>query len=352
MNLITENQNKEYESILLDMTKGNDDFKNYTNIADETLHAIAYSSIDYSGWSLGIDVNWDMYKNITGVNKNYMMLIIFVSIFVFTIIGILLYRLISLPISKLVTHTRTITSGDYSTRIHIGSNDEIGELESAINTMTDSISEYPENMKYKKKEIEAVFNSYPQIMMKIDKDFNILLMNNKGRDIISESPGTGKDIIGQKCYSAIFSRSDSCENCPLKNKLSSTYEIASEITNGTQLHRIVSYPITAKSGPVREWVVFNSNITEKYLLEKTLVQREKMAGIGQMMAGVTHELKNPIMVIKGAEHLLKHTISESVTNKEITDEINEIFYMIDDSVSRAENIIRNLLDFSRKFYRK
>ncbi|SHI39721.1 His Kinase A (phospho-acceptor) domain-containing protein [Dethiosulfatibacter aminovorans DSM 17477] len=348
MNLITENQNKEYESILLDMANGNNDFKNYINNTDGKLHAIAYSNIDYSGWSLGIDVNWDMYKNITGANKNYLLLISFVSIFIFTIIGILLYRLISLPISKLVTHTRTITSGDYSTRIHIGSNDEIGELESAINTMTDSISEYTENMKYKTKEMEAVFNSYPQIMMKIDKDFNILLMNNKGMDIISEPSDTGKEIIGQKCYSSIFNRSDSCENCPLKNKLSSTEEITREITNGTQLHRITSYPITAKSEPVREWVVFNSNITEKYLLEKTLVQREKMAGIGQMMAGVTHELKNPLMVIKGAEHLLKLTVSESVSSKETTDEINEIFHMIDESVTRAENIISNVLDFSRK----
>ena len=347
MNLITENQNMEYEAILLDMAKGNSNFKNYTNNPDGKLHAIAYSNMDYSNWSLGLDVNWDMYKNITGVNKNYLLLIILISIFIFIVIGGLLYRIISMPINKLVSHTSAITSGDYSKRIHIGSSDEIGKLENAVNTMTDSISEYTENLKYKTKEIEAVFNSYPQTMMKIDKDFNILLMNSKGIEKISENPDFFENVIGQKCYKTIFNKDVPCENCPLKSHLSSTEETTREIADGDELYRITSYPITTKDEPVKEWVIFNSNITSQYLLEKTLTQREKMAGIGQMMAGVTHELKNPIMVIKGAQHLLKLTVAESITDEKVKAETSQIFNTIDESVTRAEKIIGNILDFSR-----
>jgi signal transduction histidine kinase/HAMP domain-containing protein len=344
MNLITENQNKEYESILVDMTKGSSDFKSYSNQPDDKLHAIAYTDIDNTGWSIGLDVNWDMYKNITGVNKNYLLLISFVSIFIFTVIGILLYKLISLPISKLVSHTSAITSGNYSNRIHIGSKDEIGELESAINTMTDSISEYTENLKYKTREIEAVLNSYPQLVMKIDKDFNILLMNSKGIERLDRPA----DIIGCKCYSILFGRNTPCDKCPLKNDLASQEEAFSEIAHGNQLYSILSYPISNKDEPVKEWVIFNRNITDKYLLEKTLVQREKMAGIGQMMAGVTHELRNPIMVIKGAKHLLKLTVAENSSNDGTREETDQIFNTIDESISRSETIINHILDFSRK----
>jgi len=344
MNLITENQNKEYESILVDMTNGNKDFKNYSKQPDDKLHAIAYTDIDNTEWSIGLDVNWDMYKNITGINKNYLLLISLVSIFIFIVIGLLLYKLISLPISKLVSHTSTIASGDYSSRIHIGSNDEIGELESSINTMTDSISEYTENLKYKAKEIEAVLNSYPQLVMKIDKYFNILLMNSKG----IEKLDTSSEIMGNKCYSILFDRNTPCDKCPLKTDLASQEESSSEITHGNELYTVLSYPIANKNEPAKEWVIFNRNITDKYLLEKTLVQREKMAGIGQMMAGVTHELRNPIMVIKGAQHLLKLTVAENTRDDQSREETDQIFSTIDESISRSETIINHILEFSRK----
>jgi signal transduction histidine kinase/HAMP domain-containing protein len=348
MNLMTEQQNIEYENILMDMIEGNSGFENYTNTSDDNLHAIAYTGIENSNWSLGLEVNWEMYKNITGLSSSYIFNLILLSICIFMVIGFILYQLILVPINKLVDHTYLIKSGDYSQRIHTNSQTEIGILEMSINNMTDSISNHTKNLKYKTREIEAVFNSYPQIMMKIDKYFNIMLMNSKGMDIVDNDSHSHENIIGSKCYEIIFNRMEPCTNCPKRSTKSSNSEVIREITQDNQLYRITSLPILNKESKVKEWVIFNSNITDKYLLEQSLVQREKMAGIGQMMAGVTHELKNPLTVIKGAEHLMKLTVSEIKSDEDTKKEMNQIFKVIDESIDRSEKIINNLLDFSRK----
>jgi signal transduction histidine kinase len=71
-----------------------------------------------------------------------------------------------------------------------------------------------------------------------------------------------------------------------------------------------------------------------------LIQSEKMAGTGQMMAGVVHELKNPLSVIKGAAYLLR-------TNAQ-NDTVRSAASEIDSNVARAEDIISRVLSFSRK----
>lgn len=81
-------------------------------------------------------------------------------------------------------------------------------------------------------------------------------------------------------------------------------------------------------------------ITEQMMLEREFLQSEKMAGVGQMAAGVTHELKNPLAIIKGAVYLLKANLGNEEKEKEALNEITS-------SVNRAENIIYNMLDFSK-----
>ncbi|MEL7656631.1 MAG: ATP-binding protein, partial [Bacillota bacterium] len=86
--------------------------------------------------------------------------------------------------------------------------------------------------------------------------------------------------------------------------------------------------------------VRSRKITEQVMMERELFQSEKMAGVGQMVAGVTHELKNPLAVIKGALYLWKANKGNEEKQEEAIREINA-------SVSRAEKIIYNMLDFSK-----
>ena len=76
-------------------------------------------------------------------------------------------------------------------------------------------------------------------------------------------------------------------------------------------------------------------------LESQLIQSEKMAAIGQLAAGIAHEIRNPLGIIMNALYDLGE-----ITNTE-NPEIREDLQIAKEEIDRAQEIITNLLEFSR-----
>lgn len=72
-----------------------------------------------------------------------------------------------------------------------------------------------------------------------------------------------------------------------------------------------------------------------------LLRVEKLAAIGELAAGVAHEINNPMAIIRGNTELLQLTIDEGAPNRE---EVDTIFQQ----VKRVERIVSNLLKFARR----
>ncbi|MBI3059970.1 MAG: HAMP domain-containing protein [Deltaproteobacteria bacterium] len=79
---------------------------------------------------------------------------------------------------------------------------------------------------------------------------------------------------------------------------------------------------------------------EKLLLERDLRQSEKLASVGQLAAGLAHEVGTPLNIIGGrAEYLLRRERS--------SEEISENLNIIRSQIDRISGIVRQLLEFSR-----
>src|SRR5437016_10458821 len=81
--------------------------------------------------------------------------------------------------------------------------------------------------------------------------------------------------------------------------------------------------------------------SEKRRLQEQLLQSEKMSAIGQLIAGVAHDLNNPLASVVGFSDLL----SEAA---DVPPRLAEPLAVIRQEAERASAIVRNLLSFARR----
>src|SRR5258708_29025807 len=65
-------------------------------------------------------------------------------------------------------------------------------------------------------------------------------------------------------------------------------------------------PLSDEQGNIEGVVLSGRDVTDLKRLEEQLIQAEKLAAMGQMLAGVTHELNNPLTAIIGVTELLRN----------------------------------------------
>ncbi|MEA1974920.1 MAG: ATP-binding protein, partial [Bacillota bacterium] len=86
------------------------------------------------------------------------------------------------------------------------------------------------------------------------------------------------------------------------------------------------------------------DITNDKLREEQLLHSNKIAALGQLAAGITHEIRNPIGLIRNYIYIIKNKL---YVNKK---ELNENIKGIDNALDSVNEFINNLLNFSRISY--
>jgi two-component system NtrC family sensor kinase len=86
-----------------------------------------------------------------------------------------------------------------------------------------------------------------------------------------------------------------------------------------------------------------------WLLDERLLQSQKLAAIGELSAGIAHEINNPLAIIRQEAEWMQHLLKKLGGGDhqelvELQGSVNEIVQQVD----RCTEITRNLLDFARK----
>src|SRR5467141_3155273 len=99
-------------------------------------------------------------------------------------------------------------------------------------------------------------------------------------------------------------------------------------------------PLSDEKGNIEGVVLSGRDVTELKRLEEQLIQAEKLAAMGQMLAGVAHELNNPLTAILGVTELLRERPGADDSTKRQLELTHR-------QARRAARIVQNLLEFSR-----
>jgi len=84
---------------------------------------------------------------------------------------------------------------------------------------------------------------------------------------------------------------------------------------------------------------FNKMAEDIEATQRQLIQSEKLASLGQLAAGVAHEINNPLANISLSAQMLLQDVKDK--------KIRQRLLKIEDNVDRATRTVKNLLDFSR-----
>jgi two-component system NtrC family sensor kinase len=124
-----------------------------------------------------------------------------------------------------------------------------------------------------------------------------------------------------------------------------SHEETTETRDGSRLFHVRRLPVR-RAGRVSHVISWFDDITERRALEMRLIASDRLAFLGQLVAGVAHEVSNPLAGIAGCAEALA-SLALGPRNRKARREALEFRDLIRGEVARCERIVRSLLDTAR-----
>src|SRR5881296_3779534 len=192
-----------------------------------------------------------------------------------------------------------------------------------------------------------IIDSLPVGLYVIDRGYRIRAWNRKretGTQGVSREDAVGREI---------FEVLDRQPRDLLKREFDRVFdtgelqqvEMESQASGEARYYRITKIPMRQDGRDISHVITIGEDITDWRLAQQRLGQTEKLAAVGQLAAGVMHEINNPLATILAcAEALALRTDALAAADKQAAAEYLKI---IDTEVQRCRGIVDALLDFSR-----
>lgn len=192
--------------------------------------------------------------------------------------------------------------------------------------------------------LRAMFDSIPTSIYIIDNKYRIVAINGSRSSRAGQKPNA---LVGQVCYEALYQKTSPCQGCRVNETFLSgrnTTRTDRQWINNDQISdwEITTYAIQDEADNPIQVIIFEQDVTVEKRLEANLIQSEKLAAVGQLAAGVAHEINNPLSAVIANAQLLRRDLPNSATDA------LESVQLIETAGLRASQVVRNLLGFARK----
>ncbi len=233
------------------------------------------------------------------------------------------------------------------------------ELEIRVEQRTSELKNTNEQLREKiveRKRIEEALRQSENKFRNLSEQFNVLLDAISDNLLLlspdlkirwaNKAAASGFDkksseLAGQYCYQVCCHLASPCEDCPaVKSFISGDEEAIQIISSEGKFWDLRVFPIKNYAGGVENVIEIARDISERVKLQADTMRTRHLASLGELAAGVAHEINNPINNILNYAQILIDEFEKERRDNDITRRI------IKDS-DRIATIVRSLLSFAR-----
>src|SRR6267143_952145 len=192
-----------------------------------------------------------------------------------------------------------------------------------------------------------IIDSMPVGLYVIDRAYRIRAWNRKreaGTQGVSREDALGRDVFEvldrqprellKREFDRVFQTGEI-----------QTVEMDSQATGEARHYRITKIPMRTDGEDISHVITIGEDVTAWRQAQQRLAQSEKLAAVGQLAAGVMHEINNPLATILACSEALSLRLADLPEKERQGQE--EYLHIVDSEVQRCRRIVDGLLDFSR-----
>ena len=186
--------------------------------------------------------------------------------------------------------------------------------------------------------LQSVFDGITDVVILLDPKYRIKMVN---KAFLDQHGLVLEDIINHTLTELPIKNPCPLKSCRTPLSILPRTPVVEQVHDrDNNTYEVTFYPQFSDQGEVHDVICYAKNITEKKEVERRIQQTEKLVAVGQLAAGVAHEINNPLGVILCYTDIIKEGNTD---NKEIIQDIT----VIERHTENCRRIVADLLDFSR-----
>lgn len=192
-----------------------------------------------------------------------------------------------------------------------------------------------------------IIDSLPVGLYVIDREYRIQAWNRKRE---TGTQGVGREeVMGRPVFDVLHRQ----PRILLKREFDRAFatgemeqiEVESSASGEERHYRLTKVPMRLDDDDVTHVINIGEDITEWRHVQQQVAQTEKLAAIGQLAAGVMHEINNPLATIGACVEAL--TLRAEDLPAAQAQGVDEYLRIVESELARCKSIVDGLLDFSR-----
>jgi two-component system NtrC family sensor kinase len=202
-----------------------------------------------------------------------------------------------------------------------------------------------EEISREKKEWEGTFDAITDMVWIEDRGQRVLRANNA---LLTKTGYSLVEIVGRQCGQILDRIGIGPAECLCSGTITTKRPSFLELKgSGGSIFHFWAYPLT-DDGQLYATVHYLKDVTAQKRLEHQLIRTDKLASLGTLVAGIAHEINNPLGIIAGySEALLERAKDRSLLRLREFEDFPEYLETIHNEMFRCKRILGTLLEFAR-----